>query len=65
MEWVKIILKEYIIKNNILTNSERLEKAYLYINNQGYSESIGILCDALIADRKIIEILEGQKHDIF
>ena len=59
MEWVRIILKEYIIKNNILTNSERLEKAYLYINDQGYSKSIGILCDALIADRKIKEILEG------
>ena len=52
-------IKRILIKNNILTNSERLEKAYLYINNQGYSESISILCDALIADRKIIEILKG------
>ena len=65
MEWIKTILKEYIIKNKISTNSERLEKAYLYINNQGYSESIGILCDALIADRKIKEILEGVQHELF
>ena len=59
MEWMQQVLFEYIIKNQIRTKSENIKAVCEYAKNQGYAESIGLFCDALLADSKILQILES------
>jgi hypothetical protein len=56
MDWVRDIIKEYIIKNQIPTTTEQIQKLAEYYTEQGYA-SVGLVCDALIADSKTMEIL--------
>lgn len=56
MDWMQDIIKEYIIKNQIRTTTEQIKKLAEYYTAQGYN-SVGLVCDALIADRETMEIL--------
>lgn len=56
MDWVLDIIKEYIIKNQIRTTTEQIKKLAEYYTAQGYT-SVGLVCDALIADRETVAIL--------
>ena len=58
MDWMQQILIEYVIKNQIRTNKDNIKAVCDYAEKQGYNESIGLFCDALLADCKILEILE-------
>ena len=58
MDWMQQVLFEYIIKNQIRTNSENIKAVCEYAIKQGYNQSIGLFCDALLADSEIIAILE-------
>ena len=56
MDWMQDIIKEYIIKNQIRTTTEQIQKLAEYYTEQGYA-SVGLVCDALIADSETMEIL--------
>ena len=58
MDWMQEVLFEYVIKNQIKTNSENIKAVCEYAIKQGYNQSIGLFCDALLADSEIIAILE-------
>lgn len=57
MDWIQDIIKEYIIKNQIRTTTEQIKKLAEYYTAQGYN-SVGLVCDVLIADRETMEILQ-------
>lgn len=56
MDWMQDIIKEYIIKNQIRTTTEQIKKLAEYYTAQGYN-SVGLVCDALIADSETMAIL--------
>lgn len=56
MDWMQDIIKEYIIKNQIPTTTEQIQKLAEYYTAQGYN-SIGLVCGALIADGETMAIL--------
>jgi hypothetical protein len=58
MDWMQQVLFEYIIKNQIRTNSENIKAVCEYAIKQGYNESIDLFCDALLADSEMLAILE-------
>ena len=58
MEWMQQVLFEYVVKNQIRTNTENIKAVCEYAKKQGYAESIGLFCDALLADSKMLAILE-------
>lgn len=57
MEWVYDILKEYVVKENIVTSYDRLDKVYEYMIDSGYGTSVEVVAFALVADSKIREML--------
>lgn len=60
MDWVQDIIKEYIIKNQIRTTTEQIQKLADYYTAQGYN-SVGLVCDALIADSETVAILRRNR----
>lgn len=56
MDWMQDIIKEYIIKNQIRTTTEQIQKLAEYYTEQGYN-SVVLVCDALIADSETLAIL--------
>lgn len=56
MDWVQDIIKEYIIKNQIPTTTEQIQKLAEYYTAQGYN-SVSLVCDALVADSETLAIL--------
>ena len=56
MDWIQDIIKEYIVKNQIPTTTEQIQKLAEYYTEQGYN-SVGLVCDALIADSGTMAIL--------
>jgi hypothetical protein len=59
MNFTEDIIKEYVIKNSICTTKENIDNLCEYFQNQGYN-TIGLVCDALIADSIATEILTGR-----
>ena len=55
---MKELIQQYVINNNIRTTGENIEKACIYAHNQGYSSSLGLFCDALVADSELMKILK-------
>ena len=58
MDWMQQVLFEYVIKNQIRTNKENIKAVCEYAIKQGYNQSIGLFCDALLADSEMLAILE-------
>ena len=58
MDWMHQVLIEYVIKNQIRTTKENIKAVCDYAEKQGYNASIGLFCDALVADSEILAILE-------
>ena len=58
MDWMQEMLFEYVVKNQIRTNIENIKSVCEYAIKQGYNEIIGLFCDALLADSKMLAILE-------
>lgn len=56
MDWMQDVIKEYVIKNQIPTTTEQIKKLAEYYTAQGYT-SVGLVCDALIADSETLAIL--------
>ena len=56
-EWIIDIIKQFVIVNQIRTTERNILLLYDYYIAQRYSESLGLVCDALIADSKTFEIL--------
>lgn len=59
MNFTEEIIKEYVIKNSISTTKENIDNLCEYFHNQGYN-TIGLVCDALIADSIVTEILTSR-----
>ena len=57
--WVVDIIKEYVIKNQICTNAERIKALHDYLIEQGF-DTVALVCSALDADRKVMEILTSK-----
>lgn len=55
MDWMQDIIKEYIVKNQIRTTTEQIKKLAEYYTAQSYN-SVGLVCDALIADSETMAI---------
>lgn len=60
IDWVIDIIKQFVIVNQIRTTNENIIRLHDYYIAQGYADSIGVVCDALIADSKTLEILRGD-----
>ena len=60
MDWMQYIIKEYIIKNQIRTTTEQIQKLVEYYTAQGYN-SVGLVCYALIADSETMAILRRNR----
>ena len=58
MDWLQDVIREYVAKNEIRTTEENMQRLKDYYISQGY-DSLYVVCNALIADRKTIEILTG------
>lgn len=56
-DWILEIIKEFVCAESIRTTPGQIQELYNYYISQGYSESLGIVCAALIADSKTLEIL--------
>lgn len=57
--WITDIIKEYVIKNQICTNAENIKALQDYFTEQRF-DSVGLVCSALDADRKVMEILTDK-----
>ena len=57
--WVVDIIKEYVVKNQICTTAENIKALHYYFTEQGL-DSVGLVCSALYADRKVMEILTSK-----
>ena len=60
MDWIQDIIKEYVVKNQIPTTTEQMQKLAEYYTSQGYN-SVGLVCDALIADSETMAILRRSR----
>lgn len=56
-EWIVDIIKQFVIANQIRTTERNILLLHDYYIAQRYSESLGLVCDALIYDSKTLEIL--------
>lgn len=56
MDWLQDVIREYVAKNEIRTTKENMQRLKDYYINQGY-DSLYVVCNALIADSKTLEIL--------
>lgn len=56
-EWIIDIIKQFVIANQIKTTERNILLLHDYYIAQGYSVSLGLVCDALIYDSKTLEIL--------
>lgn len=59
-KWIIDIIKEFIIKEHISTCPENIQALCKYFRQQGF-DSVGLVCAALIADTKVLDIL-SIKH---
>ena len=57
MDWMTNVLKAYIKAHQLRTTYKNILAACDYAITQGYDASIGLFCDALLADSKMLEIL--------
>ena len=57
--WVVDIIKEYVIKNQICTNAERIKALHDYLIEQGF-DTVALVCSALDADSKALDILTSK-----
>ena len=64
-EWILDIIKEYVIRHQVRTNSERIRKLHDYFVAQGF-DTIALVCDALICDALICDALicDSKVRDI-
>ena len=56
-EWIIDIIKQFVIANQIRTTERNILLLHDYYITQGYFDSLGLVCDALIYDIKTLEIL--------
>ena len=56
-EWIIDIIKQFVIANQIRTTERNILLLHDYYITQSYSDSLGLVCDALIYDSKTLEIL--------
>lgn len=59
MDWLQDVIREYVAKNEIRTTEENMKRLKDYYISQGY-DSLYIVCNALIADSKTLEILSNK-----
>lgn len=60
IDWIIYIIEEFVRVEEIKTNETNIKKLHDYAIEQGYNDSIGVFCAALISDRKVIEILTDK-----
>ena len=60
IDWIICIIEEFVRAEKIKTNERNIKKLHDYAIEQNYDDSIGVFCAALIADRKVMEILTGK-----
>lgn len=56
-EWIIDIIKQFVIANQIRTTERNILLLHDYFIEQEYFVSLGLVCDALLYDRKTLEIL--------
>ena len=57
--WMIEIIEEYVIKNQICTTAENIKALQDYFAEQGF-DSVGLVCSALDADSKVLDILTSK-----
>ena len=60
MYWVDELIQTYCHNKGIRATPERMEQLREYYEQQGYTCSLGLTCDALNYDSKTVEILRGD-----